>query len=60
MSEDAKERLERKEQHRNPGGILNDAISRANTGSPTGGCFINLLSVIIIVVFIFLIRSCSN
>ncbi|WP_277585148.1 DUF6366 family protein [Psychrobacillus antarcticus] len=60
MSEEERDRLKAKEQRKNPGGALNNAWAQAHTGAPSSGCLVNIGSIIIIVVFILLIRACSN
>ncbi|MBU8878670.1 hypothetical protein BGM26_06660 [Bacillus sp. FJAT-29790] len=60
MSKEERERLQAKEQQKNPVGTLNSALSRAITGSPDGGCLVNIISIIIIIVVALLIRACSN
>ena len=62
MSEEERERerLKAKEQRKNPGGILNNTWAQATTGAPSGSCLINIVSVVMIIVFVFLIRACSN
>ncbi|MGE8207209.1 DUF6366 family protein [Heyndrickxia sp. NPDC080065] len=60
MSKEERERLQAKEQQKNPGGTLNNALARAFIGSPGGGCLINILSAIIILVIILFIRACSG
>ncbi|MFE8697411.1 hypothetical protein ACFYKT_13795 [Cytobacillus sp. FJAT-53684] len=60
MSKEERERLQAKEQQKNPTGVLNSAITRAMTGSPDGGCLVNLLSIIIIVGIIILFKACAN
>lgn len=59
MSEEQRERLESKERGKNPGGILNNAWAQAYTGAPSGGCLVNVLSIILIVGFVLLVRACS-
>ena len=58
MSED-RERLKAKEELKNPGGTLNNALARAFTGAPGGGCLVNLLSLGLILVLWILFKSCS-
>ncbi|QED46294.1 hypothetical protein [Cytobacillus dafuensis] len=60
MSKEERERLEAKEQRKNPGGTLNSAMSRAMTGSPDGGCLINILSLIMIIVAVLIVKACSG
>ncbi|MGE6258075.1 hypothetical protein ACQKCU_09230 [Heyndrickxia sporothermodurans] len=60
ISRKERERLQAKEQKKNPGGILNSTLARAVTGSPDGGCLINIISVIIIIIIILIIKACSN
>ena len=48
MSREQRDKLQSKEQTKNPGAILNNTFARALTGSPDGGCLINLLSIVII------------
>jgi hypothetical protein len=60
MSEEERERLKAKELRKNPGGALNNAWAQAYTGSPSSGCLVNIISVLIVVGLILLIRACSN
>ncbi|MBY0122011.1 hypothetical protein [Bacillus sp. S/N-304-OC-R1] len=60
MSEEERERLKAKEQRKNPGSILNNVWAQAYTGSPSGGCLVNIISVLLIIGFFLLIRACSN
>jgi hypothetical protein len=60
MSEEEREKLKSKEQRKNPGGALNNAWAQAFTGAPSSGCLVNVISVLIIVLFILLVRACSN
>lgn len=60
MSEDYRERLQEKELQKNPGGTLNNAWARAYTGVPSSGCLVNLVSIIMVIIFIALVRACSN
>ncbi len=60
MSEEEREKLKYKEQRKNPGGALNNAWAQAFTGAPSSGCLVNVISVIIIVLFILLVRACSK
>ena len=60
MSEEERERLKAKEQRQNPGGALNNTWAQAHTGAPSSGCLVNIGSILIIVVIILLVRSCSN
>ncbi|KOS67804.1 hypothetical protein AEA09_04015 [Lysinibacillus contaminans] len=60
MSEKERERLKAKEQRKNPGGALNSAWAQAYTGAPSGGCLVNIGSIVIIVAIILLVRACSN
>ncbi|WP_449443514.1 DUF6366 family protein [Ureibacillus acetophenoni] len=60
MSEKERERLIEKELKRNPGGALNNTWANALTGSPSSGCLINIGSIIIIIIFILIVRACSN
>ena len=60
MSAEERERLQAKEEHKNPGGSLNNVLARAMTGSPNRGCLINIGSIVMIIVFLFLFRACSN
>ncbi|QNK86252.1 hypothetical protein H7992_13315 [Sporosarcina sp. resist] len=58
--EKERERLKAKEQQKNPGSTLNNTWAQATTGAPSGSCLINIISFIMIIVFVFLIRACSN
>ncbi|HWL25630.1 MAG TPA: DUF6366 family protein [Ureibacillus sp.] len=60
MSEQDRERLKRKEHLKNPGGALNDAMSQGHTGSPISGCLINIGSIVMIIVIIFIVKSCTG
>mgnify|MGYP001795374945 FL=1 len=60
MPEEERERLKGKEQRKNPGGILNNTWAQATTGEPSGSCLIIIVSVIMIIAFVFLIRVCLN
>ncbi|MFS0820914.1 hypothetical protein [Bacillus sp. 1P02SD] len=60
MSEEERERLKAKEQRKNPGGALNNGWAQAHTGTPSSGCLVNILSIVIIVAGILLVRACSN
>ncbi|GAA0338094.1 hypothetical protein GCM10008967_30470 [Bacillus carboniphilus] len=60
MSEDYRDRLQEKEQQKNPGGTLNNAWARAYTGAPSTGCLVNIVSVILVIIFIAIVRACSN
>lgn len=60
MPREERERLKAKEQKNNPGGILNDAFTRAITGSPDSGCLVNIISLLLIIGVILIIRACSN
>lgn len=60
MSEESRERLKTKEQRINPGGALNNTWAQAHIGAPSSGCLVNIGSVVIVVVILLLIRSCSN
>jgi len=60
MAERERENLKAKEQRYNPGGALNSAEAQARTGAPSGGCLINIGSLVIIIVIILLVRACSN
>lgn len=60
MPEEERERLKGKEQRKNSGAILNNTWAQATTGAPSGSCLINIVSVIMIIAFVFLIRACSN
>ncbi|KGR78992.1 DUF6366 family protein [Ureibacillus manganicus] len=60
MSEQERERLKLKEQRKNPGGALNDAWAQAHTGSPSSGCLINVGSIVMIIVFILIVKSCTG
>ena len=60
MSEEERERLKAKEQRQSPGGALNNTWAQAHTGAPSSGCLVNIGSILIIVVIILLVRSCSN
>ncbi|MEN8702262.1 hypothetical protein [Bacillus infantis] len=60
MSEKDRERLKTKEQQKNPGAALNNSWTQAITGAPGNGCLVNVISILIIIGFIFLVRSCSN
>jgi len=55
-----RERLKIKEQQKNPGGILNNTWAQATTGTPSGSCLINIVSLIMIIVIVFIVRACSN
>lgn len=59
MSEEKRESLKAKEQRRNPGGALNNIWSQAHTGAPSKGCLVNIISIIILVGFVLLVKSCS-
>ena len=60
MSEEERERLKAKEQRKNPGGALNDAWARAFTGTPSSGCLVNIISVLLIIFIVLLVKACSN
>lgn len=60
MPNKERDRLKAKEQRKNPGGILNNVWSQVYTGAPNSGCLVNILSIIMLVGFIFLVKSCSN
>ncbi|MEK4486237.1 DUF6366 family protein [Psychrobacillus sp. FSL H8-0484] len=60
MSEEERERLKAKEQRKNPTGTLNNALAQAITGAPSGGCLLNITSIIMMIVFVLIIRACSN
>ena len=60
MSEEKREQLKAKEQQRNPGAALNNGWARAITGSPGGGCLVNVISILIVVGFFLVIRACSQ
>ena len=60
MSEEEREILKTKELRKNPGGALNSAWATAQTGSPSSGCLVNIISVLIIIVFFMIVRACSN
>lgn len=60
MSEQDRERLKLKEQRKNPGGTLNDAMAQAHTGSPSSGCLLNIGSIVMVTVFILIVKSCGN
>lgn len=60
MSEEEREKLKYKEQQKNPGGALNNAWAQAFTGAPSSGCLVNVISVMIIVLFILLVRAFSK
>lgn len=55
-----RERLKQKELRNNPGGALNDAFSQAHTGSPSSSCLINIGSIVMIIVFILIVKSCAG
>ena len=57
MSEQERERLKNKEQHRNPGAIFNNSLNHAITGNPSGsGCSFIVIIILIFVVF----KACSS
>ncbi|WP_342598198.1 DUF6366 family protein [Psychrobacillus sp. FSL H8-0483] len=60
MSEEERERLKTKEQRKNPIGTLNNTFAQAITGSPSGGCLLNITSIIMMIIFVLIIRVCSN
>nr|WP_106782973.1 DUF6366 family protein [Lysinibacillus timonensis] len=60
MSEEQRERLKLQELRNNPDGILNDALAQANTGAPSSGCLINIGSIVMIILFILIVKSCTN
>ena len=60
MSREQRDKLQSKEQSKNPGAILNNTFARALTGSPDGGCLINLLSIVMILILIFIVKACTN
>ena len=60
MSERERERLKEKEQSKNPASTLNDAFARAHTGAPSNGCLINIGSIVMIIVFILIVKSCTG
>jgi len=60
MSEHERERLKQKEQRKNPGGALNDAMAQAHTGSPSSGCLINIGSVVMVILVILFLKSCGG
>ncbi|RSD28418.1 hypothetical protein [Mesobacillus subterraneus] len=60
MSEKERERLKAKEMLKNPGAALNNAWTQAYTGSPSSGCLVNVVSILIVVGFVLIVRACSN
>ncbi|CEG26237.1 DUF6366 family protein [Bacillus sp. B-jedd] len=60
MSEEERERLKAEESRRNPAGAFNDASARAYTGSPSSGCIVNIISVLMIIGIVALVRACSS
>lgn len=60
MSEENRERLKLKEQRKNPGAALNNAWARGVTGSPSSGCLVNIISVVMVLGVVLLIRACSQ
>lgn len=60
MSEKERERLKAKEQRKNPGAALNNALAQAMTGTPGNGCLINVISILMVVGFVLIIRACSQ
>ncbi|CAG9609444.1 hypothetical protein [Pseudoneobacillus rhizosphaerae] len=60
MSEEERERLKAKELQKNPVGALNNAWTKAYTGSPSSGCLVNIISVVIVVGLLLLVRGCSS
>ncbi|MFD1736357.1 hypothetical protein ACFSCX_07245 [Bacillus salitolerans] len=60
MSKEERERLKAKEQQKNPGGALNNAWAQAITGAPSGGCVVNIISIVLIVGIVLVVRACSN
>ena len=60
MSENERERLKTKELRKNSGGILNTVWATAHTGAPSSGCLVNIISILMIIVFIVLVKACSN
>ncbi|SOC41487.1 DUF6366 family protein [Ureibacillus acetophenoni] len=55
-----RERLKQKELSKNPGGALNDAIGQAHIGSPSSSCLTNIGSIVMIIVFILIVKSCTG
>lgn len=60
MSEKKRERLKLREQRKNPGAALNNGWVQAMTGSPSSGCLVNVISILIVVGVILVIRACSQ
>ena len=60
MSREERERLQAKEEKNNPGAALNNALVRGIIGSPDRGCLVNIVSIVMIIAFIFIFRACSN
>ena len=60
MSKNERERLKHKEHLKNPGGTLNDTMAQGHTGSPSSGCLINIGSIVMIIVIIFIVKSCTG
>lgn len=60
MSEKQQDELKYKEQRNNPGGAMNNAWSQAHVGSPGRGCLLNLISLAIVIVLLFIVRACTN